>query len=55
MARNRLIAKHATLNTEEQALNWMEFICDLRLGRCDDLPRSMTTFSTPSGRSVLRG
>ena len=30
MARNRLIAKYATLNTEEQALNWMEFIYDLR-------------------------
>lgn len=41
MARNRLIAKYATLNTEDQAMNWMECIYDLRIGRYGESAREL--------------
>lgn len=41
MVCNRLIAKNATLNTDGQALNRMEFIYDLRIGRYGESAREL--------------
>lgn len=41
MARNRLLAKCATLNTEDQAMNWMECIYDLCIGRYGESAREL--------------
>lgn len=49
MARNRLLAKCATLNTEEQALNLMEFIYDLRIGRYGERPEDYDALANPDG------
>lgn len=49
MVCNRLIAKNATLNTDEQALNWVEFFYDLRIGRYGDLPEDYDALANPDG------
>lgn len=55
MARNRLLAKCATLNTEEQALNWMEFIYDLRIGRYGELPEDFEALANSDGGITSAG
>lgn len=49
MARNRLIAKYATLNTEDQAMKWMECIYDLRIGRYGERPEDYDALANPDG------
>ncbi len=49
MVCNRFIAKYATLNIEELALNRMEFIYDLRIGRYGELPEDYEALANPDG------
>lgn len=49
MARNKLIAKYATLNIKKQALNRVEFIYNLRIGRYDELPEDYDVLANPDG------
>lgn len=49
MVCNRLIAKYATLNIKKQALNRVEFIYNLRIGRYDELPEDYDVLANPDG------
>ena len=55
MVCNRLIAKNATLNTDEQALNRMEFIYDLRIGRYGERPEDYDALANPDGEITSEG
>ena len=55
MARNRLIAKYATLNTEDQAMNWMECIYDLHIGRYGERPEDYDALANPDGEITSAG
>lgn len=55
MVRNRLIAKNATLNTEDQAMKWMECIYDLRIGRYCERPEDYDALANPDQEITSEG